>query len=432
MKRVIHNIIILIFGFCAYLSVYAQTTSNIIDLHKQNLIKLYEKRGAPPEWVKTGNVDEDYIIKFIKRYSKKTAILIYSHKDDTLSLTLFNQERENLNLKTAITKTDLIEAVNDVNHYFTQGNKEVPLLRGAIPVSKNKKNLESNYKSVNQLLLPEAFKLSRYQHLIIVPVFNISTLPFSAFKVDNNYLIDIMSYSIAPSLFELMVSNEVNGKDDLSGKISYTWNNALFVANPEYTNDSIWQFPNLPGTIKEVNSITKSLDPKAYTLLTGEEATKTNITKNICDYDLLYFATHGISNVENPMENSFLALTPSKDSSPYFTLSEIMNTRKNCLLKAELVVLSACQTGLGLPHEGGIIGLARAFQIAGANHVVMSLWNIDDAKTAIFMSFFFEELKKSSDMMPHEGLRQAIFKFKSEINSDPKYWAAFSIFGVPY
>ena len=109
----------------------------------------------------------------------------------------------------------------------------------------------------------------------------------------------------------------------------------------------------------------------------------------------------------------------------------IQELRNTCMLRAKLVVLSACQTGLGMEHEGGVIGLARAFQIAGAKHVMMSMWSIEDTETAKLMRFFFNFLNEGGEMMPHEALRAAMIKYRNEINNDPYFWASFSIFGVP-
>lgn len=241
-----------------------------------------------------------------------------------------------------------------------------------------------------------------------------------------------MSYSIAPSLFEVMVSNTVNNKKKNYLNKSYSWKNALFVTNPKFSKDSIWDFPDLPGAKKEVEQITKLLPNSSYKNLIGKDATKTEIQKNICDYDLIYFATQGISNADVPLDHSFLVLSSENEKNSFYTMKEIMNQRNTCLLKANLVILSACQTGLGKSHEGGIIGLSRAFQIAGANHVVMSLWSINDSETATLMELFFKELINENYLQPHESLRKAILKYKNEINNDPKYWSAFSIFGVPY
>jgi hypothetical protein len=185
----------------------------------------------------------------------------------------------------------------------------------------------------------------------------------------------------------------------------------------------------LPGTEKEVQNITSNLESDSYKILNGINASKNNIERNMQNYELLYFATHGYSDPENSLDNSFIALSGENSKQAFITPREIQHKT----LKAKLVVLSACQTGLGVTHEGGIIGLSRAFQLAGADHVLMSLWSISDNETATLMTRFFNEyLNNGQFTSPHEALRQAILKYKAEINSNPMYWAAFSIFGAPY
>jgi CHAT domain-containing protein len=106
-----------------------------------------------------------------------------------------------------------------------------------------------------------------------------------------------------------------------------------------------------------------------------------------------------------------------------WTAREIQQTR----LSARLAVLSACQTGLGKAHDAGIIGLARAFQLAGVPRVVMSLWSVYDDATAELMQAFARHLRAHA---PAEALRQAMLEVKRH-RPDPTEWASFVIFGTP-
>ena len=132
--------------------------------------------------------------------------------------------------------------------------------------------------------------------------------------------------------------------------------------------------------------------------------------------------------MQNALDSSFLILATNGEKSylPSLTIQKNIN-----LNQTELVVLSACQTGLGKEHENGIIGLTRAFQIAGAKNILSTLWEINDAKTPLLMQFFFEELKGQNRSFSYEALRQAILRFKKEIDPNPNYWASFQFFGIP-
>ncbi len=81
--------------------------------------------------------------------------------------------------------------------------------------------------------------------------------------------------------------------------------------------------------------------------------------------------------------------------------------------------------------EAGVIGLARAFQISGADNVLMSLWNIDDQETVKLMGKFMEIYIKENHATPYEALRQSMVWYRYHEKSQPYYWASFSIFGIP-
>lgn len=417
--------------------VKSQELHNIIKQHEENLNNLYNTRGAAPLWVSTGDVTQNDLINALGEYKNNVGLLIYTHSQDTLSIVLLNKKGEMHEYSFNIAKDSLIQKVRLANLLYSRHSlNRAPKKRGVIVTSVNYKKsfYEEAFRYLNKILLPPKELLQDFDHLIIVPTLNLSTIPYSALKISkNSFLIDELSYSIAPSLFELMVGKQMKINRGLGDAHLFVYNftNALFVANPDYPTDSVWSFPDLPGTLKETQYITKSLDSSTFVELTGKQATVQNILRDICNYDLLYFATHGISENENPLDNSFLVFAKDGNDS-YLTAREIQEIRNNCTLKADLVILSACQTGLGKEHEGGIIGLSRAFQIAGANHVLMSLWSIDDKETAVLMGFFFDYLKEGGYLMPHEALRSAIVKYKNERDADPGYWAAFSIFGIPF
>ena len=93
--------------------------------------------------------------------------------------------------------------------------------------------------------------------------------------------------------------------------------------------------------------------------------------------------------------------------------------------------MSACQTGLGNAHNAGIIGLTRAFQIAGVEHVIMSLWNVSDEATADLMVAFINELETGVEFIPAVALRNAILQTREKW-PNPAHWASFVVFGIPY
>lgn len=376
--------------------------------------------------------DEDDILDLVNSYSKNVGLCIYTYIDDRLNILLYTKDGKVYDKSITITKEKLTEDINNINNYFSNRSlHRSPVLRGSKPSQTSTSLIEKEklLKTINETLLPPIAFLGEVEHLIIVPTLNIATIPFYTLQFSNEeYLVDKMSYSVAPSLIELLFRIDESNpyQREKSGYVQYDFENALLVANPTFSTSGKWDFPSLPGTEEEINSIADLIGIDKYILLKGDDATSQRVFYEFKTKDLLYFATHGIADPENPLDNSFLAL--AEDDDFIFSARRIQHEE----IASNLVILSACQTGLGQTHEGGVIGLARAFQLAGANNVLSSLWNIDDKETVVIMTDFFRNIQQGGELMPHEALRQAILKYKNEVNTDPYYWSAFMIFGVPY
>ncbi|HVG18874.1 MAG TPA: CHAT domain-containing protein [Blastocatellia bacterium] len=162
----------------------------------------------------------------------------------------------------------------------------------------------------------------------------------------------------------------------------------------------------------------------------GFEANKTRATSpELKRYRIIHFATHGILDSENPDLSGLVLSLFDKDGQPqdgYLRLNDIYNLE----LPSDLVVLSACNTGLGKQIKGeGMIGLTRGFMYAGASRVMASLWKVDDEATAQLIKYFYQEMlaKKKS---PAEALRRAqIAMWSQDRWRSPYFWAAFVLQG---
>ncbi|MCG9889725.1 MAG: CHAT domain-containing protein [Thermosynechococcaceae cyanobacterium MS004] len=186
----------------------------------------------------------------------------------------------------------------------------------------------------------------------------------------------------------------------------------------------------LPGTQQEADQILKLLpDPDHYTAF-DLNANKANATSpSLAQYRIVHFATHGILDTTNP-ERSSIALSlvdaQGKPQDGFLRLNDIFNLN----LPAELVVLSACQTGSGKEVRGeGLVGLTRGFMYAGAPRVLVSLWNVSDESTPELMTVFYEAMLKRN-LPPAAALRAAqIQLWKSQKWQAPYHWAAFTLQG---
>jgi CHAT domain-containing protein/Tfp pilus assembly protein PilF len=181
----------------------------------------------------------------------------------------------------------------------------------------------------------------------------------------------------------------------------------------------------LPYTRDEVKQIAALFAAGKATLVLGEEATKESlIRRDLSDYRFLHFATHAYFNHEDA-ETSTILLRGGRETDGHLYPFEVAALQ----LKAEMVTLSACETGLGEVTDEGILGLMRAFVCAGAATVCSSLWQVDDRATAELMRSFYHQLLVSKKGAA-EALREAQIEFIQSNNwSSPRYWAPFILTG---
>ena len=171
----------------------------------------------------------------------------------------------------------------------------------------------------------------------------------------------------------------------------------------------------------EAREVARALHTKP---LLGKEATKEIVPQRALRADILYFAMHGVASSDDPLTGGFLLLSAPTVEQGKWTAGEV---QKMELERTRMVVLSACQTGLGKVHDAGIIGLARAFQIAGAPRVLMSLWSVNDGATNELMQAFMRNVQSD---IPAEALRKAMIETKKK-RPHPSEWASFVLFGTP-
>lgn len=162
----------------------------------------------------------------------------------------------------------------------------------------------------------------------------------------------------------------------------------------------------------------------------GFEATRTRaVNLDLGQYQIVHFATHGILNSKHPELSGVVLSLMDETGSPqdgFLRLRDIYNLS----LPVELVVLSACNTGLGKDVRGeGLVGLTRGFMYAGASSVVASLWKVDDAATSELMGRFYQELLRDG-RTPAAALREAqSAMWKQKRWRAPYFWAGFVLQG---
>jgi CHAT domain-containing protein/Tfp pilus assembly protein PilF len=181
---------------------------------------------------------------------------------------------------------------------------------------------------------------------------------------------------------------------------------------------------------KEADAIVSMAEPgKCLEAVDFAASRATALSKELGQYRMAHFATHGLLDNEHPELSGLVLSLVDRDGRPqdgFLDLEDVYNLT----LPADLVVLSACETGLGKQVSGeGLVGLTRGFMYAGASRVVASLWKVDDAATADLMERFYRGMLKDK-RTPAAALRQAQLEVRSQKRwSDPFYWAAFTLQG---
>jgi CHAT domain-containing protein len=155
----------------------------------------------------------------------------------------------------------------------------------------------------------------------------------------------------------------------------------------------------------------------------------TAMSPDLGQYRMIHFATHGLLNSEHPDLSGLVLSLVDPNGFPvngFLDLEDVYNLD----LSADLVTLSACETGLGKDVRGeGLVGLTRGFMYAGAQRVVASLWKVDDVATAEFMGLFYRGMLREG-LRPSEALRKAEAQMLEQKRwADPYYWGAFTIQG---
>ncbi len=174
---------------------------------------------------------------------------------------------------------------------------------------------------------------------------------------------------------------------------------------------------SLPWAEKEAREIAAKFNTQA---LVGDEATKTTIVNKMTQARIIHLATHGLLD-DNRGLGSAIALAPSSTDNGLLTAEEILNLKLN----ADLVVLSACDTGRGRITGDGVIGLSRSLISAGTPSVIVSLWAVDDNSTSFLMTEFYKNLQQQDKAT---ALRQAMLTTMQKY-PQPRNWAAFTLIG---
>lgn len=299
---------------------------------------------------------------------------------------------------------------------------------------RNKQDARKIRKHLYSVLLGDIEGLDNFGRLHIVPDHSLYLLPFEPLIDQKEKMLlesHIVSYVQSATVLHLL--RTIPSRTSNHSKMLLALGDAIYKFDPKtpVQRDSFpiegFDLPRLQGTQREVLSIGQ-LFPEKGIVLTGKEATEDRLRslRPLSQFRMFHFAVHAYSNINFP-ERSALVLTSKEDSSEDGLLQdrEILDLP----LSADLVTLSACDTGVGKLHgQEGMSSLVKAFMFAGAKTVVAGVWKVDDVFTSELMTSFYSRL--ATGAAKGTALRDAklalIQKYK---DLTPYFWAGFTLWG---
>ena len=343
-------------------------------------------------------------------------------------------------------------------------SKLVQRLRTAINTRPDSGNVDDFRRPAKQLfhylLEPVQEELANNSRVVIIADGILHYLPFECLiDKDGRFVIDQASISYAPSasVFAslesasrskahqeiLALGDPVFPKFGVPSSRRSSWSKAadrdLQVVRGVYSSSG-FRLEDLPGSEREVKQIAALFPPNLERVLLGRAATvRAFRAERLDDFRLMHLATHALIDERSPMRSGIVLSVDVQRRSQdvrywdgrgmgVLQLSEIMRLK----LDADLVTLSACNTGLGRLVRGeGMVGLTRAFFFAGARRLAVSLWPVNDESTPDFMKTFYQHLRSGAS--PTDALRAAKLEMlhsKTRCYKHPYFWAAFVLTGA--
>lgn len=288
----------------------------------------------------------------------------------------------------------------------------------------DQKTLNTVGHTLYKLLIPKIS--STTTNIVIFPTGRLGVIPFEALLTkrvkdgtrDKSYLLH--KYALRYEFSASLALQKTTGEKTSQASI-------LLCAPVTFSEKD--NLVDLPGTEEEVNSIAALFQQSStpQTILTHGAASEATIKSDkLKDYTLIHFATHGTVDESNP-ELSRIFLKSTNDAEDgYLYSGEIYNLQLN----ADLVTLSACQTGLGKISKGeGVIGLSRALVYAGAKNIIVSYWSVADQSTAELMTNFYRDVLTNRSTLAESLQKVKVDMLNSSSYSAPYYWAPFVLIG---
>ncbi len=311
-----------------------------------------------------------------------------------------------------------------------RGRTEEAEILTAISPEKQRELQEQRDRSLRQLhqllIEPIADLLPKNENdrVIFMPQGELFLVPFPALlNAQNQPLITQHTILTAPSIQTLDLTHKTALSQPKGNRPALVVGNPTMPAVTTVIGDPPKKLSVLPGSETEAIAIAKQLNTQA---ITGSDARKDKVVQQMQNAGIIHLATHGLLDSFKGDTPGAIALTPNGTgdrNDGLLTSGEIFDLKLN----ADLVVLSACDTGRGDITGDGVIGLSRSLFVAGVPSVIVSLWKVPDESTAFLMTEFYKNWKDRK-LDKAQSLRQAMLTTRDKY-PQPLHWAAFTLIG---
>jgi CHAT domain-containing protein/tetratricopeptide (TPR) repeat protein len=302
--------------------------------------------------------------------------------------------------------------------------KTVPF-EAVAPTGKSSPSSDSSQQTLYRTLIQPIADLlptDPNQRVIFIPQGALFNVPFAALMDEQGkYLIEKHTILTAPSIQTLDLTRQQHQRIQATAS-----QGAVVMGNPTMPRvsaipgEQATQLSNLPHAETEAKQIARLLNTTA---VIGDAATKANLLPKLSNARVIHLATHGL--LDDYKGNDIpgaIALAPTSSDDGLLRSRDILDLKLN----AELVVLSACDTGKGKITGDGVLGLSRSLFLAGTPSVIVSLWQVKDDSTADLMTAFYQHWQRTGDKAV--ALRQAMLDTMKKY-PNPRDWAAFTLIG---
>ena len=328
----------------------------------------------------------------------------------------------------------------DFNHFsqlkidtvFNSALDELINVKNANLLQHSKQDMIKFIEDANVLwkyLIAPVYSQIQGKRLIIVPDGRLGYLSFDLL-LQSSVIPEKLDYRLLPYLIKefpvsYSYSSSLRYNSYFQAKENSTRTMIAFAPDNKYEKEGLPGADRLLNSTKEVTEVERIFRGKAYL---GEKATKSKFLSEAANYKIIHLAMHTLINDSLPMFSELLFYDDRKGTTDTkLHTYEVFGLK----LKADLVVLSACNTGSGRLQKGeGIMSLARGFIYAGVPSIVLTLWEAQDKATSEIMKLFYTNL--TGLMTKDVALQKAKLDFLSNANqlkSHPYYWSSFIISG---